>query len=466
AEELHFHAPVRRAVVTCPAAFGELERERIEQAAQQAGFAEVKLLEEPVAAALAYARHGLQVGQHILVYDLGGGTFDLAVLLREGESGFRLALEPRGLATCGGDDFDRALYDYLDERLRTRWDTSPIREFDPNRLMRCRDCKESLSYLPASMFSVYVGNRLFKEQVKRQIFDNLIQDRLEQTVRLTQDLVADVARRGQPVDTVVLIGGSARIPLVAARLAQVLPIQPHKWQHQDVAVALGAAHFAVETYEPEPPPLSPPTQAVNTVVVGKCAVNCIAFSPNGRWLASSGSVSGTIKLWDIAGGCELNILAGHTSDVLCLAFSSNGRWLASGSNDATARLWEIAKNWISSALVGDGGWVNAVAFSPDGRWLASGNAYATAKLWEVARRRESHVLAEHRYSVRSVIFSPDGRWLASGSSDKTVKVWEAASGRELRALTGHGGAVNTVAFSPDGRWLASGSSDGTIRLWQ
>ncbi len=79
AEEWHFHGPVRRAVVTCPAAFGERERERIERAARQAGFAEVTLLEEPVAAALAYARDGLQVGRYILVYDLGGGTFDLAV---------------------------------------------------------------------------------------------------------------------------------------------------------------------------------------------------------------------------------------------------------------------------------------------------------------------------------------------------------------------------------------------------
>ncbi len=247
AEELHFHAPVRRAVVTCPAAFGELERERIEQAARQAGFAEVQLLEEPVAAALAYARQGVRVGQHVLVYDLGGGTFDLAVLLREGDNGFRLALEPRGLATCGGDDFDRALYDHLDERLRAAWSTPSAKEFNLNWFLRCRECKESLSHLSSSQFSAYVEGKLFKERVERSTFERLIHDRLEQTVRLTQELMAEAARRGHPVDTVVLIGGSARVPYVAARLAEVLPVQPHKWQQQDVAVALGAALWGAPT---------------------------------------------------------------------------------------------------------------------------------------------------------------------------------------------------------------------------
>ena len=66
--------------------------------------------------------------------------------------------------------------------------------------------------------------------MKRRTFEGLIQSRLEETIRLTQELVADAARRGQPVDTVVLIGGSARIPWVAARLAEVLPVPPHKWQ--------------------------------------------------------------------------------------------------------------------------------------------------------------------------------------------------------------------------------------------
>ena len=114
AEERRFHQKVTRAVITVPAAFDAAQRRKIKEAGKLAGFTEVELLEEPVAAALAYGRAGQAVGDSILVYDLGAGTFDLALLARENGT-FRLACEPRGLARCGGDDFDRALYDYCEE---------------------------------------------------------------------------------------------------------------------------------------------------------------------------------------------------------------------------------------------------------------------------------------------------------------------------------------------------------------
>ena len=101
AEEGLFHEEVKRAVITCPAEFNVLQRQKIEEAGRLAGFREVALLEEPVAGALAYARAGLDVGGHVLVYDLGGGTFDLAVLDNEGES-FHVAMEPKGMERCGG----------------------------------------------------------------------------------------------------------------------------------------------------------------------------------------------------------------------------------------------------------------------------------------------------------------------------------------------------------------------------
>ncbi len=142
------------------------------------------------------------------------------------------------------------MYDHLDGRLRAALGGTAAAGFDLNVLLRCRDCKESLSTLPSSLFRVYVDGRHFKERVERRTFENLIHDRLEETVRLTQDLVADAARRGQPVDTVVLIGGSARIPRVAARLAEVLPMPPHKFHQQDVAVALGAAWWAGQSVAP------------------------------------------------------------------------------------------------------------------------------------------------------------------------------------------------------------------------
>jgi molecular chaperone DnaK (HSP70) len=103
AQEGHFHEEVRRAVITCPAEFNAIQWRKIEEGGRLAGFEEVALLEEPAAAALAYARAGLNVGEHVLVYDLGGGTFDLAVLEEDEEGTFRVARwSPRGSTAAGG----------------------------------------------------------------------------------------------------------------------------------------------------------------------------------------------------------------------------------------------------------------------------------------------------------------------------------------------------------------------------
>jgi molecular chaperone DnaK (HSP70) len=117
AEGLHFHTGVDRAVVMVPAAFDTVQRDKIKAAAAAAGFAEVALLEKPVAAAMTCLQDGLNIGHRVMVYDLGGGTFDLAVLERE-DGAFRVAMEPRGIARCGGDDFDRAFYEYCDDLAR------------------------------------------------------------------------------------------------------------------------------------------------------------------------------------------------------------------------------------------------------------------------------------------------------------------------------------------------------------
>ena len=250
AEELHFHQPVDRALITCPAAFDPLQRDEIAAAAKQAGFGEVALLEEPVAAAMAFAQAGMRVGRHVLVYDLGGGTFDLALLIQEDDGSFRVGLEPKGLARCGGDDFDRALYYHFDDVAVTQLGRT-IGEggaIDPQLLRLCRQRKENLSSTERSNFSSYLQSDLgaipFQHQIERTTLEELIGRYVDTTVSLTKELVGQAAAEGYPVDTVVLIGGSSRVPAVQRRLQDALPVAPQRWQQQDVAVALGAAHQA------------------------------------------------------------------------------------------------------------------------------------------------------------------------------------------------------------------------------
>jgi WD40 repeat protein len=136
----------------------------------------------------------------------------------------------------------------------------------------------------------------------------------------------------------------------------------------------------------------------------------------------------------VASGSEVRTLEGHTQSVNSVAFSPDGRLLASGScgqgnyiiicTQGEIRLWEVASGREVRSLSGHTSWVNSVAFSPDGRLLASGSHDKTIKLWEVASGREVRSLTGHTDEVTSVAFSPDGRLLASGSRDETIKLWD------------------------------------------
>jgi hypothetical protein len=205
-------------------------------------------------------------------------------------------------------------------------------------------------------------------------------------------------------------------------------------------------------------------QEGTTLTGHSSSVNSIAFSPDGRTIAS-GSDDNTIKLWDATSGSNIRTLTGHDADVLSVAFSSDGRTIASASDDYTIKLWDAASGSNIRTLTGHSGWVYSVPFSPDGRTIASGSGDNTIKLWDAASGSNIRTLTGHSDFVRSVAFSPDGRTIASGSRDKTIKLWDAASGSNIRTLTGHSESVYSVAFSPDGRTIASGSPDKTIKLW-
>ncbi|MCX8038840.1 MAG: Hsp70 family protein [Candidatus Sumerlaeia bacterium] len=247
AEQTHFYAPVHRAVITYPAIFDEIEKDKLQEVARKAGFAEVELLEEPVAAAIAFTQAGIPVGDSLLVYDLGGGTFDLALVVRDKVDGsFRLAAAPRG-DHVGGIDFDRAIYDYMEEEFR-RKTNQPICQdgYDLQLLRHCRRYKENLSSAeqPAPLSWLRPGGVRLKLNLKRPTFESLIAHHVERSIQLTQGLQQEAAAAGWKVDAVILIGGSPRIPLIRRRLQETMQVEPRDWQHRDVAVALGAAYQA------------------------------------------------------------------------------------------------------------------------------------------------------------------------------------------------------------------------------
>jgi WD40 repeat protein len=195
---------------------------------------------------------------------------------------------------------------------------------------------------------------------------------------------------------------------------------------------------------------------------------CAIFSPDGHYIVRGGP-GNVIQVRDAGTAQEVGRVGRHDPQVWCLAFSPDGRRLASASSDGV-KLWDAtrlteAQKPLQELPLRVGGFGNRVAFTHDGRQLVTGGEDHEVKVWDVSTGQVVRTLAGHTGDVFAVAASRDGHWIASAGEDTTVRLWDAASGKLLHTLRGHVGLVSSVAFSPDGQRLVSGSRDHTAKVW-
>jgi WD40 repeat protein len=204
----------------------------------------------------------------------------------------------------------------------------------------------------------------------------------------------------------------------------------------------------------------------------------LTFSPDGKMLAAGSTDNSdnhrdkSIRLWETATGKLLRRIvfplpARPTGGIVCLAFSPDGRFLASGCAGGDVHIWSAANGELYCRLPDHEFWVSSLCFSPDRQTLATTGperAKKVIRLWEVRSGKERGQLAVPTDRDVSLTFSPYGR-LASAGGDKTIRIWDLDSGEELGCFRGHQSTAGPLAFSSDGQRLISGSRDTTILVW-
>ncbi len=259
AEEF-FGRPVADAVITVPAYFNAAQRAATAEAGSVAGLNVLSIINEPTAAAIAYGMDRIGSMHNFMVFDLGGGTFDVTVMSIEGNSLRAVATD--GNAELGGKDWDDRLVSHVAEQFVTRFGVDPRDDPQPYQELyeRCLSAKIALTTQPRAIIPVNYRGRRMAVPITVKEFNDMCRDLVEQC-RDTCNLVLDKAKMSwSDLDDVVLVGGATRMPMIQDELSRLAGRRPNAELNPDECVAMGAALAGVYRHRAEHPAFSVSTK--------------------------------------------------------------------------------------------------------------------------------------------------------------------------------------------------------------
>jgi molecular chaperone DnaK (HSP70) len=245
--EAHLKQPVSKAVITVPAYFNDAQRQATREAGEIAGLEVVRIINEPTAAALSYETDP-NTRKRILVYDLGGGTFDVSVVAME--AGVVEVISSHGNNHLGGDDFDQKIVDHIVEHLEEKYGvdmrSAPAKAMA--RIVRAAEAaKRALSDRPFVMIEEeYLTEKdgtpvHLSLEFSREQYEKMIAPYIDETLEAVHIALNGAKLTVSDIDEILLVGGATRTPLVVRRLEEDLSMQPRGEVHPDLCVAIGAA---------------------------------------------------------------------------------------------------------------------------------------------------------------------------------------------------------------------------------
>ncbi|MDE6612944.1 MAG: molecular chaperone DnaK, partial [Clostridia bacterium] len=245
--ESYLGTKVTDAVITCPAYFNDSQRQATKDAGKIAGLNVLRIINEPTAAALAYGLDKQEGSQKVMIYDLGGGTFDVSIL-EIGDGVFEV-LATNGDTRLGGDDFDNKVIDYLVETFKK--DTGVDLSKDKMAMQRLKEAAEKAKIELSGMSTTNINLPFITVvdgapqhldiDLSKQKFDSLTQDLVERTVEPMKKAMQDAGLSYGDINKVIMVGGSTRIPAVFDKVKSITGKEPFKGINPDECVAIGAA---------------------------------------------------------------------------------------------------------------------------------------------------------------------------------------------------------------------------------
>ena len=246
--ESYLGQKVTQAVITVPAYFSDSQRQATKDAGKIAGLEVLRIINEPTAAALAYGLDKVDNGtQKVLIYDLGGGTFDVSIL-EIGDGVFEV-LATGGNTMLGGDDFDQKIMDYIVEDFKAKENVDLTS--DKMAMQRIKEAAEKAKIELSGVLKTVInlpfitsnesGPKHLEMEISRAKFDSLTQDLVEKTIVPVKQALKDANISLEDLSKVILVGGSTRIPAVVDAVAKVTGKEPFKGINPDECVAIGAA---------------------------------------------------------------------------------------------------------------------------------------------------------------------------------------------------------------------------------
>jgi WD40 repeat protein len=194
-------------------------------------------------------------------------------------------------------------------------------------------------------------------------------------------------------------------------------------------------------------------------------VQVLAFSPDGKWVASGGVQESTVRLWQVSDGKQARQLTGHKDEIWGVAFSPDGTICGSASSDKSMRTWDATTGNSLQVYNGHTDWVRGVYFFPDKMRVLTAGDDKALRIWNLKDATVLKQIPAHTNFINSMSVSRDGRRAATGSVDQSVRVWDLGQGQEIAKFM-HNQTVWAVAMSPDGKTVASATElSSTIKIW-